>query len=336
MKPTRGSLGPILALLFAAPVVGELISGSAPPSEFFNPFALLPLAALYGSGAILVRELRVRWGKPWWPTVLILGAAYGIVEEGLACKSFFDPYWEDLDALGVYGRWAGVNWVWSLDLTIFHAVFSIAVSILLVELLFPSRRDEPWLGCAGMALFPLLLLADVVFIFLLITPYRPPLPHVLVTMALVAALYLLARRLPARKRAPRPGGVPRPLWFALVGFLANTGFFTTMWALPELGWPVGVTITCTLGLSAVTVWAVRRLSHGGAWTDEHRFALAAGALMFFVLLWPVAGEPREMTFVSLAALAFLIWMWRRVRARAGSAQGQTAEATQPISTPSSR
>ena len=33
--------------------------------EFFSPVALTVLPALYGHGAILVRDLRVRWGKGW-------------------------------------------------------------------------------------------------------------------------------------------------------------------------------------------------------------------------------------------------------------------------------
>ena len=132
-------------LFFLAPAVGELLSGSSPPAEFFNPFTLLLLAALYGSGALLAREVRVRWNKGW-PTVLALGAVYAIVEEGLMVKSFFDPAWVDLGLLGTYGRWGGVNWVWCLHLTAFHAVFSIAIPILLVELLFPVHRQERWLG----------------------------------------------------------------------------------------------------------------------------------------------------------------------------------------------
>jgi probable HAF family extracellular repeat protein len=60
---------------------------------------LLVLTALYGSGSILIRELSLRWRKGW-PSILALGAAYGIVEEGLMVKSFFDPNWVDLGTLG--------------------------------------------------------------------------------------------------------------------------------------------------------------------------------------------------------------------------------------------
>jgi len=75
-------VSPALMLFFLSPIIAELLSGSAPPAEFFNPLSLLVLTALYGSGAILVRELALRWNKRW-PTIFVLGAAYGIVEEGL-------------------------------------------------------------------------------------------------------------------------------------------------------------------------------------------------------------------------------------------------------------
>ena len=95
---------PALILFFLAPAIAELLSGSAPPSEFFNPVGFLLLASLYGSGALIVRELKVRWNKGY-VSLFILGAAYGILEEGLMVKSFFDPNWMDLGILGSYGRW---------------------------------------------------------------------------------------------------------------------------------------------------------------------------------------------------------------------------------------
>ena len=48
------------------------------------------LASLYGSGALLIRELKVRWRKGY-VSMFLLGTAYGIIEEGLMVKSFFDP-----------------------------------------------------------------------------------------------------------------------------------------------------------------------------------------------------------------------------------------------------
>jgi hypothetical protein len=132
-------ISPVWVLFFLAPAIGELLSGSAPPAEFFNPISLLLLSCLYGSGALLARELKVRWNKGY-VSLFILGAAYGVIEEGLMVKTFFDPGWMDLGILGVYGRWYDVNWVWAEWLTIYHAIFSIVIPITLTELAFPDLR----------------------------------------------------------------------------------------------------------------------------------------------------------------------------------------------------
>ena len=86
----RGFPWPALMLYPLSPVVGELLSGASPPVEFFTVFGLAVMGVLYGCGALLVRELAFRWGSGW-PGRLLLGAAYGIIEEGLMVKSFFDP-----------------------------------------------------------------------------------------------------------------------------------------------------------------------------------------------------------------------------------------------------
>lgn len=101
-------LAPVILLFFLSPAVGELLSGSAPPVEYFQPIGFIVIHLLYGCGAILVRELTVRWQKGWL-TMFVLGAVYGILEEGLTIKSFFDPNWMDLGILNSYGRWGGVN-----------------------------------------------------------------------------------------------------------------------------------------------------------------------------------------------------------------------------------
>ena len=141
----RPKIPPALVLFFLAPAIGELLSGSSPPAEFFTPFGLLILPALYGSGAVIARELKVRWRKGTG-SLLLLGAAYGVLEEGLMVCSFFNPKWMDLGQLGIYGRWLGVNWVWAEMLIIFHSVYSITVSVALVELTFPRRSNESWVG----------------------------------------------------------------------------------------------------------------------------------------------------------------------------------------------
>ncbi len=323
----KRALSPAVVLFFLAPMVGELLSGSAPPAEFFNPFSLLILAALYGSGAILARELVQRWGKGW-PTLLTLGAAYGILEEGLMVKSFFDPQWVDLGVLGSYGRWAGVNWVWSLELTIYHAVFSITIPVLLVTLMFPDKKSQPWIGRWTFRLLALLLTADVVFATLALTPYRPPLvPYVLAALV-AASLVVLARRLPGNQpttalSSPR---APRPFWVWALGLGATLAFFLLSWGLPNTGVLPMVTMLLIAGLAAGGGWlAVGWIRGRAGWSDRHALALATGGLSFFILLAPLQELDRArpdntagMAFVGLTAVGLLMWIGRRLRRSQGA------------------
>src|SRR5437899_12571627 len=90
---------PLLALILLSPVIAEMLSGSSPPLEWLNTVAGLLLIWLYGCGVLVMRETAVRW-KTGWPRVLLLGAAYGIIEERMAVKAFFDSGWVGVGTVG--------------------------------------------------------------------------------------------------------------------------------------------------------------------------------------------------------------------------------------------
>lgn len=317
-------LPPAIVLFFLSPAIGELLSGSSPPAEFFNPFTFVLLAALYGGGAILVRELVLSWRKGWL-SVFTLGAAYGIVEEGIMCKSFFDPNWPDLGPLGVYGRWLGVNWVWAQGLTVYHAVFSIAIPILLVELAYPNERNKPWVSTEWLRVVGLLFVLDVLFGFCCFpkpeAPYYPSPFHIIATIAIVWALIWLARKLPENLPAPLLLRVPPASKFMLLGFTATLAFFLVFWGLPNTKLPP----SATMGLGALVILVAARYGllwsgNGHKWTDIHRWAIASGALGFFILLAPLQelSNPTRpdnttgMSLVGLAALMGLLWLRKQI------------------------
>ena len=302
-------------------MIGELLSGSAPPAEFFNPLGLVMLAVLYGGGAIMVRELTHRWHKSW-PTLLVLGAAYGIAEEGLMCKSFFDPAWMDLGPLASYGRWAGVNWVWATELTIYHAVFSIAVPVLLVGVLFPRQRQQVWIGTKKLIFLFILWVLNAVVVFLFISPYRPPAFHYVTAIVVTIGLCMLGRWVPQPRIVceQRSKKVAHPIWFLLVGFVSTFALFFLVWVVPR----TGIHPLLTMGLMACLVilvgWIVLRLSGSGAWSQRHQLALSSGALGFFILLAPLqeldknrTDNTKGMIFVAMAAAILLIWMALHIR-----------------------
>ena len=186
---------PVLALLLLAPSIPELLTGSTPISElFFNPpgFAVgFTLdVALYGCGALLIREFSVAYQKGW-ASILLLGAAYGIAEEGFEVHTFFEPSGSPVGALGSYGHLYGVNWLWALALTIFHATYSIALPILLTRLWFPAVKDARWLDRGAVALLSVVYVGEV-GIFGFLVGHGPSPAALAFFVGVVAALIALA------------------------------------------------------------------------------------------------------------------------------------------------
>ena len=297
---------PAVATFLLAPVIGEVLSTATPLPGFL--VAWLPLALLYGCGALLCRELAVRWGTGW-VGLLLLGAAYGIIEEGLIVRSFFDPAWRDLGELGIYGRSLGVNWVWTLLLIIFHMAVSIGVTIGIVEMLFPDRKLDRWLGLRGVVISSLILLGVGAVGFFM---YSPPPMYLAVTALVVVGFGVAARRVTYDTGGEPESEVPRPRRFLVLGLLATFGvFFTT-----GMGVATGVHATVTAAVMIAitvgsTVLALRWSGGTKAWDDRHRLALIAGIITFLalvnVLTLGVVG-----VFTAALVAGGLLWMRRHL------------------------
>src|SRR5690242_17801914 len=123
----------VLVLIIMAPLIAEVLPGSTPLSM---PGLLIMDLLIYGPGALLIREL-VRGRGRGWASILLLGAAYGLIEEGLGLQSLFQPTYASAALWGA--RLFGVNWVYTgLVVLWIHPLWSAAVPILLTELLFPA------------------------------------------------------------------------------------------------------------------------------------------------------------------------------------------------------
>jgi hypothetical protein len=203
----RRGYAPVLTLFLLSPLIGEVIFGAVPLSLL--PFGLLGLVGLYGGGALLTREVVRGRGLPtYW--LVLLGLAYGLLEEGPVVQSLFDQHFRGLDFLGFYGHSIGVNWVWALFIVPYHAVFSIAIPILLAELIADDRRER-WLTTPGLVVTTLVLVVNAALLAVVHTGLftaRAPVTSVpanvsalLIVGAIVAAAFTAA---PGR---PSAGGV---------------------------------------------------------------------------------------------------------------------------------
>src|SRR6185437_5455061 len=153
----RRGMWPALGLILVAPLVAEFLLGNLPIKLL--P-ALIVLAPLYGGGALLIREVVRRTGRGW-PSILLLGMAYGIFEEAYTTQSLFNPNYLKLNlglltpafipALGI-GAW------WTLWMLMVHGIWSISTPIALVEACVPDRARAPWLGRPGLVVVALVFL----------------------------------------------------------------------------------------------------------------------------------------------------------------------------------
>jgi len=297
-----------LALLFLSPAAGELVSGSSPPLEFFNPLSTTLFAALYGCGTLLIREAVLRWQKGV-VSLMLLGAAYGVYEEGLTVKSWFNPGWMDLGTLGHYGRYGGVNWVWAVWLTIYHATISIALPIFLIDVLFPDLKGKRLLSDKELR-WPIFAFATVGAVGFLLFPYYPG-AEVLWAVVIGVALVGLAMAAPKNLFAPVAASPARSAWpFAVLGAAWMTSAFVIFGAGESFGLDPAVDIMIGLCLTA----AVALLLHFKLFPgQEERFLfaflsgcmglfIAFGFILGFVNPWAFLGQP----IAAAVAAGFLV------------------------------
>lgn len=327
-----------LALYLLASLIAEGLTGSTPPLNFFNPLTLLFLTALYGSGALLVRETARRRALGWG-SVVLLGAAYGVLEEGLVVTSWFNPHWPDAVYLASFTHILGVNWFWAVGLTAFHAIVSVTLPITLVEAAFPTLAPLPWFSRRGYHLLMLLLgitsvVGLVAFGFLMFRAqgYHPPLLGWLLTLAIAVALVWLAthplarlwrQRRGAPATPPRVSQRPAPSLPSLrfAGFFYTIAFFVILWGGPNIFHRQSLALALLILTIALGVWTVSRWSRRIDWSAQQRLALLTGVALFWVALAPLmeysihpAGKDETgITLLAAAMLVALIWLARMAR-----------------------
>jgi hypothetical protein len=294
----------ILILSILSPFIGEMVSGSSPPLEFFNPVAFLFLWGLYGGGVIIVRELWVTWGRRY-SRLMMLGLVYGIIEEGLAVKSFFDPEWQDLGKLAVYGRFLGVNFVWSVWLSIFHAVFSITIPILLIQSLYSDYKNKRLISNKGLKIVSLIFILTCVLIFFFLNSYPPPPIQYLLCALLV--FYLIKKAKGKIKKIQIPDlPIKRPI---LLGIIFTTTMFILFFIIP--GTSIPWIIPCIVSI-ILLLQLYQKLND---YTKKQIMGLGIGLLAPFLLFFNIVLEINGITGMSLVGtITFisLIWLYKQI------------------------
>lgn len=323
--PVFHHVASVLALLLLAPWVGEYLLGNVP----LGMLAAIPfLVPLYGGGALLIREVTRRTGRGW-PTILLLGMAYGILQAGLVDQSLFNPAFQGhafqevtpVPALGISAYHA-------ISFVIGHAVWSIGVPIAIVEIMTPSRRTVPWLGRGGLAVTGGLYLFGCWIILQdhLINEQFLAATGQLAGAAVTALLLIVIAFLKGKPSVPSGNrAVPHPGILGLGTFVIGSVFF----ARPE-NWLGGV--IAGLALPAMMSVLIVYWSRQRRWSIQHQLSLVAGALMTyawggFALTYIIRPDDRlawtgNVVFAGVAVM-MLIVMARSMR-NGGSEEGNRA------------
>jgi hypothetical protein len=306
-------VAPAVGLVFLAPLVAEFLLGNLPITLL--P-ALVLLAPMYGGGALLIREVTRRAGRGV-PTMLLLGVAYGLVEEGIATQSLFNPHYVGADLLSVgYVPWLGIAVPWTLFVLTLHAVGSTTVPIALAEMCTRDRRTMPWLGRTGVAVAAALFVVGVIgnaAFQMANDPFRATTAQFAGIVVFAALATVVGLRLP--RRAGLPGALPAPWAIGLIGLAA--GVVAELTPMSYAGVAVLAALWVVLAALAAR-WSVR-----ATWTPRHTLAATAAALVTYA--WhafpetPVVPVPAAVDLVgnavfALGAILLIGMAWRRTAA----------------------
>jgi hypothetical protein len=302
-----------------APLVAEFLLGDFPMK--WLPL-LIVLAPMYGGGAVLIREVTRRTGRGW-TTMLLLAAAYGLVEEGFITQSLFNPNYLKMHLLSyAYLPALGIGGWWTLLMFNVHTFWSIGVPIALVEALHPKEKQMPWLGRAG------LWVTGAVFVLGLavnaaigrrqdhfVASHVQLLFAGVVCAALIAAAFLLPDG-----GQPKSGAAPSPWVTGACAFVLGMFVMATS---PRLGWGACAIL---LAADALFLTFVTVLSRRSGWTQVHIMSVAGGGALTYgvhgFLQMPVVPSSVLMArignavFFSAAAVVVAIAARRSSRERA--------------------
>ena len=273
-------------------------------------FQVVANLGLYGPGVILIREAHVRW-KKGWATVLILGAAYGILEEGVGLSTLYNPLANPVGKLGFYGHYLGVNWVWVAGILPVHMIFSISLPILLLGLAFPETNGKSLVTTKRkIAATFAILAADVSILFLVVlrtAHFWMGWPIFVSSFVAIGLLVAMAKRAPrdllhAKTVSPKAGA--RKMGF--VGALFYTSVILTEFVGMGAHVPAAIDFFLVIVVQAAFLLIVLNLV-GSKGNERQLISLAFGLVLPIAAIGLIAEAKLPLIVVVDALFGIFIW-----------------------------
>jgi hypothetical protein len=314
---------PVFLLLAFTPGIPEYLSGSSPVAllAISPPGFLLFLGlnlGLYGPGVLLLREAWIRWGKSLG-SLILFGAAYGLLEEGTALSTLFNPNASVVGSLGHYGRFVGVNWVWLIGVLGVHIVLSVGIPILLLGLALPETRGRSLLSRRETTAAAVIYGVDIALLAVISNYWRSELAWIVGAAVVALLLWGVAVRMPSAWLDPRR---PTPAYGPRTFFLLGLAYFPILLIIPAVGdeahLPAPLTGALDLVLAAGLFLAVQRGI--GRQRNEPQLVLLALGVTLPIAVFGLLSQIRlpVVLVVDLLYGLFFWLLWRRYRAAGSS------------------
>jgi hypothetical protein len=316
-KIRTGSRKAAWTLALLTPLIAELTFGSTPTRFAYLILLWLPI---YGAGILLIRELVARTGRGW-PSIILLGLAYELAEDGLGLQALTSPH------LYHAADWApqifGFNIAyWVLNI-IYHVVFSAIIPIFITNLLFPAFKDKPYLKKGGLAWVAVFAIIGIGLLRITVPlsqdpDYNQPLSLIIGYVIAILALGILALRiLPQKQIAQKLStSVPSAKKLVVFGAVSTIAVFGLMYPFAGAHQPLFTQgawayVPIAIGIG-ITIWAYKTIlkwSHSSVWNTSTALALASGALIGHTLFGLVAAHLQLIDQIGLVVmLAVMIWL----------------------------
>lgn len=314
--PARGTTRAALFLLLATGPLAEVLSENVQLLTYVRPLPFLFITLTYGVPVLLIRELAAA-RKLNVGGVVLLGLAYGILNEGVLAKTLTQPGGSPLDDFAGYGQIGALQGGWAIFIVFWHSLHSVLYPILLSHWLFPDAAERRWFasGRARWLLYVLLTILFGLYALYFLNPLRndigPFLLYVTVSLALgaIALRFCKVGGTLLQTSSTKPSLKP-----------ALFGACTLLFYVLQFGSPRQIPFVLYLALSvALIAFAAWRMASAG-WRplpdlllfglgDDLAFSFLAAVLCVVTNRNPLQAVTAGAIFV--AVFAYLIWAVRR-------------------------
>ncbi|MEM2146609.1 MAG: hypothetical protein QW279_14705, partial [Candidatus Jordarchaeaceae archaeon] len=133
-----------IAIMVLGAFNAESLSSATPPYKWVSdPWSIFVTFMFYGLMLLIIEDLVSRYSLDYRKLFLI-GIIYGILEEGflaltneLPAPPGFKPG---------FGRYYGLNIPWTLFISEFHAIYTVVLTFIIVDLIIPREKLGPVLS----------------------------------------------------------------------------------------------------------------------------------------------------------------------------------------------